>query len=54
MDSKTELIASQLRIPPENEFTLGTHEQKNCYGWNAVCFLKPGGKDLVPSFFDDV
>ena len=54
MDSKTELIASQLCIPPKNELTWRTREQKKCYGWNFVCFLKPGGKNLVPLFFEDV
>ena len=54
MDSKTELIASQLCIPPKNELIWRTREQKKFYGWNVVCFLEPGGKNLVPSFFEDV
>ena len=40
MDIKTELIASQLCIPPKIEFTWGTREQKNatvemlCVSWS--------------------
>ena len=51
MDSKTELIASQLCIPPKNDFTWGTRERKNCYSSKFVCFLQPGWKKFSSFFF---